>query len=657
MVSEAQMTEPTLAFAHSADEVASVAKDRLDRARQILAQILEVEGTRTVANTLVPFNDLMVEVAEVSVQGEALFNLHPDPGIREAGNKAYQDAKSFETELSLNRELYEAFDSLNVEGEDEETRFAVFKILRDFRRAGVDRDEATRARIKELRDEIIAIGSRFDRNINEDVRSIQVESAEELEGLPEDYVNAHPPGEDGKITITTNYPDVVPIFSYAKNADVRRRLLWEFHNRAHPANLELLRDLMAKRHELARTLDYDHYASYVTEDKMIGSAEAAAEFIERITKAAATRASNDYAELLERKRKDDPEADSLDPWDARYYSERVRAENYSFDAKEARPYFEFERVREGIFDITGRLFGVRYERVDGVTPWEPTVEVYDVYDGDDILGRFYLDLHPRDGKFSHAAATEMVMGVRGRQLPQAALMCNFPDPTATDGPALMEHSDVVTFFHEFGHLLHMIFSGHGRWLKNGGMEVEWDFVEAPSQMLEEWTRDAESLQTFARHYETGEPIPEDLVKRMVGAEAVSRGVFVRGQMAYAAISLNFYNRSPEGLDTTEYARELYSKYSLVPWYEGTHFQCSFGHLNNYSAVYYTYMWSLVIAKDLFSLFKGQGSLLDTSQSRRYRETILEPGSALPAAEMVKRFLGREPSFDPFEEWLNTEAGG
>ncbi len=647
---ETPLTEPTIVHAKTPDGLGAEAVRRLDLARSFLAGVLAVHGARTVANTLEPFNEMYAHIAEVASQSELALNTHPEAAVREAADKAYQDAKKLETEFSLNRALYDAVASLDVARDDADTQRAIFKTLRDFRRAGVDRDEATRVRVRALWDEINATGVEFDNIIRGDVRSIQV-TREELDGLPEDFLAARPPGPDGKITITTNYPDALPVLQYGRNADVRRRLLFEFRNRGYPKNVDVLKRLIAKRHEIATLLGYRHWGDYITEDKMIGSANAAAEFIDKVTQTAERRAREDYRMFLARKREDRPEAAAIDPWDRGYYEEIVRAEQFAFDSKEVRPYFPFTRVRDGLFTITSRLFGVRYERVDDAALWHPQVEAYDVFQGDARIGRFYLDLHPREGKFTHAAAFTVALGLRGKQLPQACLVCNFPDPTK--GPALMTHDDVVTFFHEFGHLLHGIFAGGQRWAKNGMGEIEWDFVEAPSQMLEEWTRDADSLRTFARHHETHATIPDDLVRRLVRADALGRGLDSRRQMSLAALSLNCYIRNPAGLDPTALAREITERYDLIPWFEGTHFECGFGHLNGYSAIYYTYMWSLVIAKDLFQQFKERGDLLDPMQAGKYRRLILQPGSSRPAADMVREYLGREPSFDAFAAWLDV----
>jgi thimet oligopeptidase len=654
MAAATPLTTPRVLFARSPDDLKRASEEGLAECRKLLKRILRKKKRRTVGNTLRTYDALTRILDEVAVQSQFLTEVHPDPAMRDAGDKMYQEAERFRTELDLNRDLFDAFTALDASKADAETRFAASKILRDFRRSGVDRDEPTRAAIKALRDEITSIGQAFDKTIREDTRSIRVAGVADLEGLPEDYVRSHAPAEDGTIEITTNYPDSLPVFRYAKNPDVRKRLQFEFLNRGHPANLEVLGKLLARRHALARTLGYDSYAAYITEDKMIGSAQAAADFVAKVTAAATPIAQKDVARLLERKREDIPGATALDPWDTNYYAELVRAEEHDFDTKKFRAYFRFERVRDGLFELTGLLFGVRYERVADLPVWHESVESYDVFEGDRHLGRVYLDLHPRKDKYGHAAAVPLLAGVKGAQLPHAALMCNFPDPRTSDGPALMDHQDVVTFFHEFGHLLHMVFSTR-KWVRTTMNDLEWDVVEAPSQMLEEWVRNPEPLRAFAKHVDTGEPIPEDLVERMERADGVARAFGIYRQLLLASISLRYYGGDPSGLDTTEVMKDVYRRFPLLPFHEGTHFQCNFGHLNGYSAVYYTYMWSLVIAKDLFRKFERSRTLLNPKLALRYRRTILDSGASRPAAESIKAFLGRDMSFDAFEDWLRRAA--
>jgi thimet oligopeptidase len=267
-----------------------------------------------------------------------------------------------------------------------------------------------------------------------------------------------------------------------------------------------------------------------------------------------------------------------------------------------------------------------------------------------LVGRFYLDMHPRKGKFNHAAEFSVRTGVARKQIPEAVLVCNFPGGEAND-PGLMEHDDVVTFFHEFGHLLHELFAGRHQWIGVGGIRTEQDFVEAPSQMLEEWTWDPIVLQTFARHYQTNEPIPAELVKQMKRASEFGKGLVVRRQMVYAKLSLSIYDRKPKDVNTDTLIEKLTQEYQPYPFVRDTHWQTAFGHLDGYSAVYYTYMWSLVIAKDMFSQF-DKTNLLAPGVAKRYRNTVLVPGGSKPASVLVENFLNRPFSFKAWQAWLD-----
>jgi thimet oligopeptidase len=519
--------------------------------------------------------------------------------------------------------------------------------LRDFRRSGVDQDDATRTRLRELSERETVLAQEFSKNIRDDVRSITVEPAS-LEGLPQDFVDAHPPGDDGLVTITTDYPDLIPFRTFSTDGDARRALTREFLNRAWPANDRVLKELLALRAEHARRLGYPGWPDYDAEIKMVGIGPAIESFIDEVASAATTSAYRDYDVLLNRLRVDQPDAAAVDAADAMYYAEVIHREHFDVDSHQVRRYFEFDKVRAGLLDVTGRLFGLVYRTVEDAPTWHDDVTVHDVYtvgsEGSprERLGRIYLDLHPREGKYKHAAQFELVPGIAARQLPEGALVCNFPK-------GLMEHSNVVTLFHEFGHLLHHILAGRHRWSRFSGVATEWDFVEAPSQMLEEWAWDAEVLCSFATA-EDGEPIPEDLVAKMRDANDFGKGYFARTQMFYASLSYVLHNE--EVNDITDLVKTLQNSFSMFPYQEDTHFHASFGHLESYTSAYYTYMWSLVIAKDLFSAF-DRDHLFDTATSYRYRDTILAAGGSKDAADLVAEFLGRPYNVEAFTRWLDT----
>jgi thimet oligopeptidase len=484
------------------------------------------------------------------------------------------------------------------------------------------------------------------------VLSLEVAPAD-LQGLPEDFLKGHQPNAAGKIVLRTDNTDYVPVMSYAKSGAVREQFWKLYRLRAHPKNLAVLDQMLAKRNEKARLLGFENWADYVTADKMIGDGTKAADFIEKISAAAGARAKRDYADLLARKKKDDPAAAAVNPWDAGYLNDRIKAEQYGVNASEVRPYFQYENVKNAVLATTGKLFGIRFQRVQDAKVWHPDVETYDVYEGARLLGRIYLDMFPRENKYKHYANFGVLRGKEGVALPEGALICNFAKPTASD-PGLLEYNDVVTYFHEFGHLLHGILGGHQRWAGISGIANERDFVEAPSQMLEEWARDPKTLQSFAIHYQTKKAIPLELAGKLRAADDYGRGLFVRQQMYYAAVSLGYHNRDAKGLDTTQLSAQLQEKYTPYKYVPGTYFQESFGHLDGYSAVYYTYMWSLVIAKDMFSAFSAQGDIMKPEMATKYRRAVLEPGGSKPAAKLVEDFLGRPYSFKPYETWLNGD---
>jgi thimet oligopeptidase len=290
--------------------------------------------------------------------------------------------------------------------------------------------------------------------------------------------------------------------------------------------------------------------------------------------------------------------------------------------------------------VTGRLFGLSYEPVADAVVWHDEVTAYDVLRDGGRIGRIYLDLHPREGKYKHAAQFTLADGLADRQLAEGVLVCNF-------SRGLMEHDHVVTLFHEFGHLLHHVLAGSGEWTRFAGVATEWDFVEAPSQMLEEWAWDADVLRTFATNA-SGEPIPADLVERMRAADDFGKGYQARTQMFYAAMSYWFHTDRPA--DLTAAMQELQARYSPFAYIDGTHMFASFGHLSGYSSAYYTYMWSLVIAKDLFSAFDPD-DLFAPDVAGRYRDRVLAPGGTKDAADLVADFLGRPYTFDAYAAWL------
>jgi thimet oligopeptidase len=631
------------------DDLRAAADRAVAAARIALPRFLEQAADGSVDDALEAFDEAIAGLSNVRSLARLIRIAHTEADNRSAAESVQQDLDKVMTEISLDREIFGALDSLDLTAQDEGTRTWIARLLRDMRLAGVDRDDQTRKRIQQIQDELILAGQAFDRTLASDTRTATFPPSA-LDGLPEDYVAAHPAGEDGLVRITTDYPDIGPFMLYCRDASARETL-WRLNTqRGYPDNAETLRRLLELRYEMAGLLGYDTWADYVTANKMIGSEQAVVDFIERISDATADRCARDYAVLLERKRQDTPSADVVYHWDSSYLTDRVRAEQFAFDSQAVRPYFGYHRVKQGLMDLAARLFGISFVPNTAVDTWHPSVEAFDVFLDGDLLGRIFLDMHPRADKFNHAAMFSMTAGKDGVRLPECALMCNFPDPAA--GAALMQPSDVTTFFHEFGHLLHHVFAGRPRYSGVGGLSVEWDFVEAPSQLLEEWTRDPAVLANFAAHRDTGEPIPAALVEAMRAANEFGKGMWVAQQMFYAALSLELHRRDPATVDPELIEREETEKHTPFTHPAGSRFHLGFGHLVGYSAMYYTYMWSLVIAKDLFTAF-DRDDLLATGPAGRYRDRVLAPGGSKPAAELVRDFLGREFRFDAYQDWLDS----
>jgi thimet oligopeptidase len=620
--------------------VARTCDGHLADVRRLAGELKQSAEQRDAGATLSLWNDLNLALRDAFAVASLLSNVHPDEAVRTRGEQAEQDASRLQTEIGLDRDLYEVLAAVDPEGLDDGARRLHRLTLRDFRRSGVDRDEAVRTRLAELAERETAVAQEFAKNIRDDVRSIRV-APDALDGLPQDFVDSHPVGDDGLVEITTEYPDYVPFTTFSRHREARAALVHEFQNRAYPDNDPLLRELLGLRREHARLLGYGGWPSFDAEVKMIGKGSAIQEFVDRITELSAVAGRRDYAVLLRRLQQDHPERTVVDSVDKSFYTEVLRRENFDVDAQDVRGYFDFAKVRRGLLEVTGRLFDVEYAEVPDAATWHEDVASYDVMRAGQRLGRIHLDLHPRTGKYGHAAQFDLAPGLAGRQLAEGVLVCNF-------SRQLMEHAHVVTLFHEFGHLLHHVLAGGHAWTRFSGVATEWDFVEAPSQMLEEWAWDADVLQSFATDADD-RPIPRELVTKMRAANEFGKGTHARTQMFYAALSYRLHQDVPD--DITATMRELQAAYDLFGYVPDTHFYASFGHLQGYGSGYYTYMWSLVIAKDLFSAFDPD-DLFDTDVAHRYRDRVLVPGGSKDAADLVADFLGRPYDFTAFVRWLD-----
>jgi len=637
---------------------------RLEEEKADLEKLLAVKGPRTVENTLRPFDDAENQLSLAGNNAFLLYSLADAAALRDKGQAMSAKISTANTELSLNQEVYKALAAIPLPTDDPATRHYLERTLLEYRLAGVDKDEATRAKIRGLQDKVTDLSLKFGRNVADGTLKITATKAE-LEGLPADYIARHKPAADGTYTLTTEQPDVMPVMSFAKSPDLRRRMFLAYSTRAYPQNTQVLRDLLATRQELATTLGYAHYANLATADQMIGSPAKLEQLIQQVDEVSRPAATKEYALLLAFAQKQQPGLQSISESDAGYWGEQYRRATFSFDAQSVRPYFPYDAVQAGILQTASRLFHVTFKPVKDAVVWDKSVDTFDVVDAAEgsqgkLLGRIYLDMHPREGKDKWFSSGSVTPGIKGKQLPEGMLICNFSGGEASD-PGLMQYSEVVTFFHEFGHLMHHILGSQGQWSAAGGFNVEGDFVESPSEMLEEMFHDTAILQSFGKHYQTGEVLPASLIAKMNAASAYGRGRWLQGQLIYSSFALQVHNQAPAGLDFDALWTADTEKFSPFKPVEGAHSFAAFTHICGYASNYYTYVLDKVIAIDFFSQFDKK-NLLDGPTAMRYRRSVLDPGASKPATELVKDFLGRPQQMDALRNWMNeqfqpAETGG
>jgi thimet oligopeptidase len=632
--------------------------DRLAAQGAAIAALLAVDGARTPENSLRLYDIAVEQLSLAGAQAGVLNSVAADKALRDQAQDEAQRVSQAGTALGLNRDVYLALSAIDATGASAATQHYLQRTLLSYRLAGVDKDEATRAHLNQLHEKATRLSLEFSRNVQEGAKTVIVENADELDGLPTDYLARHAPNCDGHFALTTDQPDMQPVMTFAKSDALREQMFLAYNTRAYPANKQILLDLLATRQEIATLLGFTSWADLATADQMIGSAANVRAFIAQLEQASRAGAEREYEMVLRFVQEQKPGVTGLNAASRGYWYEQYKRSAFAFDSQAVRPYFPYAQVEAGILDTAAKLFGVEFRR-SAQPGWHEDVSVWEVSSPvGAAVGRFYLDMHPREGKDKWFSATPVVTGVRGRYLPEAGLICNFPRPEVdADGnitdPGLMQYKDVVTYFHEFGHLMHAILGGHTEWAGLSGFATEGDFIEVPSQMLEELFRDVGLLQSFARHYETGEVLPEELIRKMNLADAFGRADGMRTQLYYTTLSLDLHDQDPAGIDLDRITKSLYQSLQPWQWIDGNRMYASFGHLMGYSSNYYTYAYDKVIALDFFAQFEP-GNLLGCTAAAKYRKTVIEQGGSRPGRQMVRDFLGRDEEFSAFSDWLNEE---
>ncbi len=647
----------------TATHVTAGTEEGIKNSRATLQSIYTIPSQRrTFENTMLALDDMYNDLLGVYSCIYLLSNSHPDKDIRTASSEQVAVLSKYNNELGLDEELYRSVKEYAKTNEAQQltgykAKF-VTETVRSFERNGFALSREKRNELKAIQDKASDLSLSFNKNIADHKDSLVV-SEQEMEGLQEDYKASHKrPG--GTYTIGLSYPDYQPFMKYATSESARKALYIKYNNRASNKNLDVLKDMLIERQRMASLLGYKTFAQYQVEERMVKKPEVVWDFENSLIDKVKVKAKMDYDELLEVKRKhrNDPGASVINPWEASFYNNLLLIEKYQLDQEEVKEYFELNTVLDGLFTVAQTLFSVKFNEVSNPPVWHKDVRLFEVTRDGKTIGRFYLDLFPRENKFTHAACFRIIGGKetpRGYQMPQAALLCNFPPATA-EKPALMPHSQVETFFHEFGHVLHNMLTT-APLQSMSGTYVARDFVEAPSQIFENWTWDYASLKLFAKHYKTGAPLPKPLFDKMLAAKNVGSGLATSQQILYGVLDMTLHDGyDPNGPEsTTEVVKRLQNRITLYPFLEGTNFQAAFGHLTGYAAGYYGYLWSQVYSADMFSVFEQNG-ILDPVTGGRYRDIILAKGSTEDELDIVRQFLGREPNQEAFLKGLGLTGG-
>ena len=649
------------------DDVHAQAAAAMKQADADLASILALDpAARTFANTFGANDAIGGRVSDVGAKLGTVAQSSLVEPMRDAANEATVKLQEWAVGINYREDLYLLFKSVADAKpvlHAEEQRL-VDSTMRDYRRSGLSLPAAERAEVEKLQKDLAALTTEFGVNINQARGPIDF-TAEELAGVPASFLES--PGvkqEDGRFRVMANVTwHAQAIGENATNADTRHRLSVVRNNLAREKNLAVLTKLVALRGEIARRLGYASWADYQIETRMAKTGAAAVKFEENLVGGLEPKFAAEMETLRQLKAADtNTPAAKIEPWDIGFYTNRLLKDRYAVDNEALRVFFPYQATLEGMFGIYQKIFGLKFTEIEPPYVWAPGVQLYAVQDSATgaVMGAFYLDMFPREGKFNHFACFPQKLGgvmADGRyELPVAALICNFPAPSA-DKPSLLKQNDVVTLFHEFGHVMHMMLS-RSRFTAQGGFSVPQDFVEAPSQMLESWVWDKTVLDTFAADYrDATKKIPAETIAALEAARQATEGYATRRQLSLGLVDLAFHavpTADAANLDVLAVSNAVFARVAIAPPAD-TAFVAYFGHLAGYDAGYYGYMWAKVLAIDMAAEFKkAPGGFLDENVGRRLREEIYCVGHTRDASESVEKFLGRPSTQDAFLDYVGIK---
>jgi oligopeptidase A len=655
-----------------AEHVEPAVAELLAGARARLEEIAADSAPRTFENTLLALDKLTEHLDYAMGIVRHLESVATYPELRAAYNKVQSDVSAFLSGIPLHQGLWNALKTFSATPEAQalagtRRRFLV-KTMDSFRRHGAELDPEGKRRLEALDVELTQLTTRFSENVLDATNAFDLLITDEakLAGLPPSAVAAARQSAAAKNLegwrFTLHGPSYLALITYLDDRGIRQTVYSAFVARATAGDLDnrgIIARILELRREKARLLSFASFADFVLEDRMAHSGSRAQEFLRDLRRRTESRFREENEELEEYRRTlEGPEAGPLEAWDVGYYSEKQRAALYAFDEEALRPYFPLDRVIAGMFGVVERLYGIRVTEKPGAPVWDARVHYYQIHDrGGEFLGAFYADWHPRENKRGGAWMDALITGApqTGGFSPHLGLICGNLTPPLGDDPALLTHREVETIFHEFGHLLHHCLS-RAEIRSLAGTNVAWDFVELPSQIMENWCWERDSLDLFARHYRTGEPIPEDLYQKMRRARTFRSANAQMRQLGFGEVDLALHiDYAPErDGNVVAYTRRLLEEFSPAPLPPGHAMIASFTHLFGspvgYGAGYYSYKWAEVLDADAFTRFREAG-IFSPEIGAGFRENILARGDTEDPVTLYRAFMGRDPDLNALLERL------
>ena len=641
-----------LHFDYKAEELAPAeAAARVQLEKDLAALVAIPQEQRTFDNTIMAYERAFDDYGNALGMSGFLSYVSTDKNFRDAALALQMQISQYMVDVATRRDVYRAireYTDTNPQLDPVQAKL-VKEMLIGFKNSGMELNDEDLEKFKALNKEKAEYVIKFDKNVQEYKDPLAV-TADQLKGLGNDYIEKLEKTDDGKYLVTLDYPDFVPFMLNADDEDARKALEFKYNRRGGQENVELLEKTLTLRRQIAQLLGYENHAQLKLEDRMAKNPETVMKFLKNLQKKLKPLAQKEDKEMIAYKNgKTGKKSRTLYSWESGYWSNKYRKENLELDSEKIKEYFPSQVVIDGMLDLFGGVFGIAFEPVD-IPVWHPDVKAFQIKDrqSGELIAYFYMDLYPREGKYKHAACFGLVEGEEKKdgtyQTPFVAIVANMNKPSAST-PSLLKHSEVETLFHEFGHVLHNALT-KSKYSAFSGTSVSWDFVEAPSQLLERWAWDPQVLKKISKHYKTGEPLPDDLIQRMIAAKNFGAGGTYLRQDFFAQYDMTLHT-AKETPDTTKLYFDLTKKIRRLPLTKGTIPQASFGHImGGYDAGYYGYLWSEVIAEDFFGEFKKNG-IFNPETGLKFRREILEKGGTIDEEKMVENFLGRPADITPF----------